>query len=70
MNIKKGIVKQFNSTPHTASVQLVGSHTAYLEDVTVASNILSGDMTVGRYVAVLLFDEYNPIDAVVIAVYT
>ncbi len=69
MKLEKAVLKSFNSTDYTAVVQLESSHKAYLEDIAVAGNIPSGKMTAGRYAAVLFFDEYNPGDAVIIAVY-
>ena len=42
----------------------------YLEDVAVARNVASGEMVVGRKVTVVFFDENNPKEAVVTAVYT
>ena len=70
MSLQKGLVKSFSSVNYTATVQLTGSYKAYLEGVTVARNIPSGEMIAGRKVAVIFFDEHNPGDAVVIAAYT
>ena len=69
MNIRKAILKSFNSTGYTATVQLSGSSTAYLEDIPVARNIPSAEMIEGRNVAVLFLDEHNPKEAVIIAVF-
>jgi len=69
MRMKKGVLRNFNSSAYTATVQLAGSYKVYLEDVTVARNLPSAEMTVGRKVAVILFDEHNPKEAVVVAVY-
>ena len=46
-----------------------GSYKVYLEDIAVAGNIAAAEMTTGRKMAVLFFDEHNPKEAVVIAVY-
>jgi hypothetical protein len=46
-----------------------GSYKVYLEDIAVAGNIAAAEMTAGRKMAVLFFDEHNPKEAVVIAVY-
>lgn len=70
MSLRKGVLKSFNSGNYTATVQLAGSYKAYLEDITVARNLPTGEMTTGRKVAVIFFDEHNPREAVVIAVYT
>jgi len=63
-------LKSFNSGDYTATVQMAGSYKAYLAGVAVARNIPTGEMTAGRKVAVIFFDEHNPREAVVVAVYT
>jgi hypothetical protein len=70
MNLKKAVLKSFDSGSYTASLQLTGSRKAYLEGVTVARNLPAAEMILGRRVAVISFDEHNAKDAVVIAVYT
>ncbi|MFQ6122388.1 MAG: hypothetical protein ACE5LA_04940 [Dehalococcoidales bacterium] len=70
MRLRKGVLKGFNSGNYTATVQLAGSYKVYLEDVTVARNLPSAEMITGRKVAVVFFNEYNPKEAVVAAVYT
>ena len=70
MRLKKAVLRSFNSGNYTATVQLAGSFKVYLEDITVARNLPSAEMVTGRKVAVIFFDEYNPKEAVVTAVYT
>ena len=70
MRLKKGVLRSFNSGNYTATVQLAGSYKVYLEDITVARNLPSAEMLSGRKVAVIFFDENNPKEAVVAAVYT
>ena len=70
MNLKKALLKSFDSGSYIATLQLAGSRKAYLEGVTVARNLPAAEMVLGRRVAVILFDEHNAKDAVVIAVYT
>jgi len=70
VRLKKGVLKSFNSGNYTATVQLAGSYKVYLEDITVAKNLPVAEMIVGRKVAVIFFDEYNPKEAVVVTVYT
>ncbi len=70
MKLRKAVLKNFNSTDYEATVQLTGSYKAYLEGVTVARNLPTTEMALGRKVAVLFFDEHNPKEAVVIAVYS
>ena len=69
MRVKKGVLKNFNSSTYTATVQFAGSYKVYLEDVAVARNLPTAEMTAGRKVAVILFDEHSPKEAVVVAVY-
>lgn len=70
MSSKKGILKSFNSGDYTATVQLAGSDKVYLEGIAVARNIPAAEMTTGRKLAIVFFDEYNSNEAVVVAVYT
>ena len=70
MKLRKAMLKSFNSGNYTATVQLAGSYKVYLEDIAVARNLPAAEMTTGRKTAVLFFDEYNPKEAVLVAVYT
>jgi len=70
MNLKKAVLKSFNSGDYTATIQLTSSYKAHLEGVAVARNIPAQEMALGRKVAVVFFDEHNAKEAVVIAVYT
>ena len=55
---------------YTATVRMASSYQAYLENITVARNLPPAEMVAGRKVAVLQFDEYNPKESVVVAVYS
>lgn len=70
MKLRKAVLRSFNSTDYTATVQLAGSYKVYLEDIAVARNLPTAEMTTGRKTAVLFFEEHNPKEAIVIAVYT
>ncbi|MFH1639948.1 MAG: hypothetical protein ABIB93_06555 [Chloroflexota bacterium] len=70
MSIRKGVLQSFDLSDYTAIVRISGSHKAYLEDIAVARNISSAEMTPGRNVFVVFFDEHNAKEAVVVAVYT
>ncbi len=70
MRLRKAVLRSFNSGNYTATVQLAGSYKVYLEDIAVARNLPTAEMTSGRKTAVLFFDEHNPKEAVVIAVYS
>jgi hypothetical protein len=70
VKLTKGILRSFNTTGYTATVQMAGSYKTYLEDIAVARNLPTAEIITGRKVAIVFFDEYNPKEAVVIAVYT
>jgi len=70
MRLKKAVLRSFNSSNYTATVRMAGSYKVYLEDITVARNLPSAQMVAGRKLVVVFFDEHNPKEAVVVAVYT
>lgn len=67
--IEVGVLKTWDSANYKAGVQLAGSLTTYFDNINVARNIPSAEMTAGRHV-ILAIPGGNPRDAVVIAVYT
>ena len=70
MDVRRGVVKSFNSVTYKATVQVAGSLSVWLEEVPVARNIPSGEMVVGRRCALIFFSETDPRDALVVGVYT
>jgi hypothetical protein len=70
MSLRKAELRSFNSGNYTATVRLASGYKVYLEDVAVARNLPSAEMVAGRKVAVIFFDDNNPREAVVMAVYT
>jgi len=64
--LELGILKTFDSENHTAGVQLAGSLTTYLDDISVSVSIPSSAMVVGNYVLVAI-PGGNPRDACVVA---
>ncbi|MCD6453564.1 MAG: hypothetical protein J7K77_04695 [Dehalococcoidales bacterium] len=70
MRLSKATLKRFNATDYKATIQLTGSHQAYLEDITVARNLPESAMTPGRKLVVTFFDEHNPKEAVITAVFS
>jgi hypothetical protein len=69
MIVKKAILRSFDSGSHTATIEIAGSSKTYLEGVPVAYNLPVTEMSGGRKLAVLFFDEHSVKDAVVFAVY-
>ena len=70
MTTLKGILKAFDSGTYTATVQLQGSLSVWLEDVPVSRGLPIAEMVIGRNVSVQFHDLGNPDDAVVVAVWT
>jgi hypothetical protein len=69
MQVRKGVIKGFDSETYKATVQVAGSLSVWLEGISVARNIPAAEVVEGRNCALIFFDETNPQDAVV-AVYT
>ena len=70
MVARKAEVKSFDAGAYTATVRIAGSLAVWLSGVPVARNIASSEVQAGRSCAVFFFDDANPKDAVVVAVYT
>ena len=69
MVVRRGVLKGFDAGTYTATVQVAGSLSVWLAGVPVARNIPQGEMIVGRQCALLFFDDANPSDGVLVAVY-
>jgi len=70
MSLRKATLKSFDSGTYKATIQVSGSYKVYLENIPVARNLPAVEMAVGRKLAVIFFNEHNPKEAVVVAVYT
>ncbi len=68
--MKRGIIQAFDQTNWTATVQILPSQGNYLTGVQVAKHLLAAEIATGDQCAVLFFNELNPADALVIAVYS
>ena len=68
--IIKGVLKAFDNGTYTATVQLQGSLSVWLEDVSVSRGLPTAEMVTGRNVSVQFHEAGNPDDAVVVAVWT
>lgn len=69
MEIRRGVIRSFNSSTYQATVQLAGAGPVFVEGVPVSKEIDSTWLVVGAKVAVLFFDRLSQGDAVVFAVY-
>ena len=70
MEIRRGILRAFDSGSYTATIEVAGSIATWISGVAVARNINSAELIAGRRVALLLFDPSNPDDMVLSAVWT
>ncbi len=69
MTVLWGTVRAFNAATYTATVQVDGSLSVWLEGVPVARNIPASEMASGRRCLLLLADPANPRDGVLVAVF-
>ena len=69
MQIKRGILQAFQASTYTASVLLLEATSTYLQGVPVNNALDAASAIAGANCAILFFDEHNPLDAVVLAVY-
>jgi len=69
MQIKKGVLRNFDEINYLATIEIAGSNRSYLEKIAVAKNLSVEEMVNGRHLAVLFFDDHNAKEAVVLAVY-
>jgi hypothetical protein len=69
MDIRRGIIRAFDSGTYLADVQIVGSMATILTGVPVAKQIGADLLSSGTKCGVLFFDETNPSDGCVVFVY-
>ena len=69
MEVRKGTLRAFDSGTYRATVEVAGSIAVWLTGVRVSRDIAPGDLVAGRGVALIFFDDSNPEDAVLTAVW-
>jgi hypothetical protein len=69
MIIKRGILQSFNPSTYTAAVLLFEATSYALSSVPIANHIDGTSASIGALCAVLFFDEHNPQDAVIVAIF-
>jgi hypothetical protein len=67
--IRRGILTAYDAPNFKATVRFDGSFARVVTDIRVSRAITAG-MTLGRLVAVCFFEDRNPRDAVLFAVWT
>lgn len=68
MRVLRGIIRAYNPATGKASVQLPGSTQVFAGDVPVASGLARSDLVDGAACTVVAFDDFNPVNAMVVAV--
>ncbi len=67
--IRKGILKAFDSDTYKASVQVIGSLSVWLDNITVSAALNRADMVAGRSVVLLSLDPSNPDDCILVGLW-
>jgi hypothetical protein len=67
--IKRGILCAFHPSTYTCDILIMEATSAYLQNVPIACHMDGTSAQVNAMCAILFFDEQNPADAVVLAVY-
>jgi len=67
--IRFGVIKSFDKDVYQADVEIIGYHGTYIESVPVALSVREDLVTEGARCVILFFDEINPSDAVVLALF-
>ena len=69
MEIRRAVLRSFDAGAYTASVQIVGSRSAYLDAVPVSRGLPVGELVPGRGCVVVLFEPTDPTDSMVVGVH-
>lgn len=67
--IRKGILKAFDSDTYKASIQVIGSLSVWLDNITVSAALNRADMVAGRSVVLLSLDPSNPDDCILVGLW-
>lgn len=67
--VARGVIKSFDAGSYQAVVLVEGATQQNVTGVPVNRGLAASAVVVGRRAAVLMFDETNPRDGVVLAVY-
>ena len=68
-SVYRGVLRKVDTSTYRADVELGASDEANLVDVRVSRGIASGELVVGRVVAVVAYEDFNPDDAMVVGVW-
>jgi hypothetical protein len=65
----RGTVRSFDAASYTATVQVVGSRSAYLDAVPVSRGLPVAEMVPGRDCVLAVFEPTDPTDLMLVAVH-
>lgn len=68
-SVYRGVLRRVDKTAYRADVELGASDEANLVDVRVSRGIASGELVVGRVVAVVAYEDFNPDDTMIVGVW-
>jgi hypothetical protein len=69
MDLRRATLRSFDPATYTASVQLLGSRSAYLDAVPVSRALPTAEMVAGRDCVLVLFESTDPSDCMVLGVH-
>lgn len=67
--LERATLRAWDGTNYLATIQFAGSISTTVAAVPTSRAIASGEMVTGRTVAVAIFDDHNPADAMVVGVH-
>lgn len=69
MELRRAVLRSFDPATYTASVQILGSRSAYLDAVPVSRGLPAAELVAGRDCVLVLFEPTDPTDAMVLGVH-
>jgi hypothetical protein len=69
MEMRRATLRAFDAVAYRASVQIVGSRSAFLDAVPVSRAIPAAEMVAGRDCVLVLFEPTDPTDCMVLGIH-
>ena len=69
MDLRRAVLRAFDATTYTATIQVVGSRSAFLDGVPVSRGLPAAELVPGRDCVLLLFEATDPSDAMLLGVH-
>ncbi len=68
VELRRAVLRSFDAATYTATVQVVGSRSAFLDGVPVSRGLPAAELLPGRDCVLLLFEPTDPSDAMLLGV--